>query len=113
MPRGHSSGLVIAALGIAWPFVLNALSFLAVIAALWLWRRETRPASALPAERFLAAIRTGLRYARGSVPLRATLIRSAGFFLFGSALWALLPLLARGPLAGGPALYGALLLPQL
>ena len=89
-------GLVITALGLAWPFVFNALSFVAVILALWLWRRETKPASALPAERFFAAIRAGLRYARSSAPLRATLVRSAGFFLFGSALWALLPLLARG-----------------
>ena len=102
-------GLVITALGLVWPFVFNALSFVAVILALWLWRRETKPASALPAERFFAAIRAGLRYARSSAPLRATLVRSAGFFLFGSALWALLPLLARGPLAGGPGLYGALL----
>jgi MFS family permease len=102
-------GLVITALGLVWPFVFNALSFVAVILALWLWRRETKRASALPAERFFAAIRAGLRYARSSAPLRATLVRSAGFFLFGSALWALLPLLARGPLAGGPGLYGALL----
>ncbi|MGD9508983.1 MAG: MFS transporter [Geminicoccaceae bacterium] len=102
-------GLVITALGIAWPFVFNALSFLAVITALWLWRRETVAASALPAERFLGAMRSGLRYARSSPPLRATLIRSAGFFLFGSGLWALLPLIARGPMAGGPGLYGALL----
>ena len=102
-------GLVITALGIAWPFALNAVSFVAVILALWLWRREAKPASALPAERFLAAIRAGLRYARSSAQLRATLARSAGFFLFGSALWALLPLFARGPLAGGPGLYGALL----
>jgi MFS family permease len=41
--------------------------------------------------------------------LRATLARSAAFFLFGSALWALLPLVTRGPLAGGPGLYGTLL----
>ena len=102
-------GLVITALGLAWPFALNALSFVAVILALWLWRREAKPASALPAERLLAAIRAGLRYARSSAQLRATLVRSAGFFLFGSALWALLPLLARGPLAGGPGLYGGLL----
>lgn len=102
-------GLVITTLGLVWPFVFNALSFLAVILTLWLWRREAKPPSALPAERFLAAIRAGLRYARSSAPLRATLVRSAGFFLFGSALWALLPLLARGPLSGGPGLYGVLL----
>ena len=41
--------------------------------------------------------------------LRATLVRSAAFFLFASAFWALLPLVVRGSLAGGPALYGTLL----
>ena len=102
-------GLVVTALGLVWPFVFNAVSFVVVILALWLWRHEPVAVSALPAERFLAAIRAGLRYGRGSAPLRATLARSAGFFLFGSALWALLPLFARGPLAGGPGLYGLLL----
>ena len=102
-------GLIITVLGLAWPFALNALSFLAVITALWLWRQQPKPPSALPAERLAGAIRSGLRYARGSAPLRATLVRSAAFFLFASAFWALLPLVVRGSLAGGPALYGILL----
>lgn len=102
-------GLVITALGLAWPFIFNAMSFVVVILALWLWRREVRLASTLPSERFLAAIRSGVRYARSSKALQATLVRSAAFFLFGSALWALLPLVTRGPLAGGPGLYGTLL----
>jgi MFS family permease len=63
-------GLVITALGIAWPFALNALSFLAVITALWLWRQETRPTSTLPAERFLAAIRAACAM-RAAAPLCA------------------------------------------
>jgi len=54
-------------------------------------------------------IRDGVRYARFSLSLRATLIRAAGFFLFASAYWALLPLVARSQLAGGPTLYGILL----
>src|SRR6516225_11274944 len=37
------------------------------------------------------------------------MLRAAGFFLFASAYWALLPLVARGQIAGGPALYGVLL----
>jgi predicted MFS family arabinose efflux permease len=102
-------GLIITVLGLAWPFAFNALSFLAVILALWLWRPQPKAASTLPTERLAGAIRSGLRYAHGSAPLRATLVRSASFFLFASAFWALLPLVVRGPLAGGPALYGTLL----
>ena len=102
-------GLIIASLGLAWPFLFNALSFLVVISALLLWRAPPRPTSVLPAERLFGAMRSGMRYARSSLHLRATLVRSAAFFLFASAFWALLPLVARGPLAGGPGLYGSLL----
>jgi transmembrane secretion effector len=63
----------------------------------------------LPPERFHRAITAGLRHARYNPHLRATLIRAAGFFVVGSAYWALLPLVARDQIAGGPALYGLLL----
>ncbi|MGK4301880.1 MFS transporter, partial [Klebsiella pneumoniae] len=63
----------------------------------------------LPAERLVNAIRSGLRYARYNPDLRATLIRSAGFFPLASVYWALLPLLVRAQIAGGPETYGILL----
>lgn len=102
-------GLIITTLGLVWAFVFNVASFFAVIGALVAWRRPAPARSALPAERFAGAIRSGLRYARSSPALKATLVRSGAFFLFASAFWALLPLVARGPLAGGPGLYGGLL----
>ena len=52
---------------------------------------------------------SGLRYAKNNPPLRATLIRAVGFFLFASAYWALLPLVARTQIGGGAELYGLLL----
>jgi predicted MFS family arabinose efflux permease len=102
-------GAIVARLGIAAPFWLNAASNLAVIGALLWWRppRQARPQ--LPVERFRGALRAGFRYARNNSHLRATLIRSTAFFLFASAYWALLPLVARGQIAGGPGLYGLLL----
>jgi MFS family permease len=57
----------------------------------------------------MGAIRTGFRHARNNRHLRATLARSAGFFLFASAYWALLPLVARDQIGSGPELYGILL----
>jgi MFS family permease len=101
-------GAVIAGFGIVSPFWLNAISNLGVVGAL-LWWREAKGQGLLPAERFGAAVSTGLRYARHSPPLRATLIRAAGFFLFASTYWALLPLVARSQIASGPSLYGILL----
>jgi MFS family permease len=102
-------GVLVGALGIAAPFWLDAFSNVGVIAALIWWRAPKRSHSALPPEPFGSAIRTGLRYARFSPYLRATLIRTIAFFVFGSAYWALLPLVARTQIAGGPALYGVLL----
>jgi predicted MFS family arabinose efflux permease len=104
------AGLIIAAWGLAAPFWLNALGTLGVIAALIWWRPPADiGATRLPAERFGRAIRAGLRHARHNPHLRATLIRAAGFFIFASAYWALLPLVARDQIGGDPKLYGVLL----
>jgi predicted MFS family arabinose efflux permease len=102
-------GVIIGALGIAAPFWLDALCNIGVVAALIWWRAPTRSTSALPPEPFRSAILTGLRYARYNPYLRATLIRTIAFFVFGSSYWALLPLVARKQIAAGPALYGVLL----
>jgi MFS family permease len=102
-------GLIVGAMGIAAPFWLNAISNLGIIGALWWWRSPQRAIRHLPAERFTSAARTGFRHARSNPHLRATLIRGAAFFLFASAYWALLPLVARERIAGGPQLYGFLL----
>jgi MFS family permease len=103
------AGVVILALGIAMPFWLDAVSNAGVIAVILWWRSPPRAAQGLPAERLWSAIRVGVRYARYDRELRATLVRAAGFFLSASAYWALLPVLARSQLHGGPTLYGVLL----
>jgi MFS family permease len=102
-------GVTISAYGIVAPFWINALSNLAVVGSLLWWRPAKRSGTLLPAERFGQAMLVGLRYARHNSHLRATLIRAAGFFLFASAYWALLPLVARQQITGGPGLYGVLL----
>lgn len=88
---------------------INAASNLGIVAALLWWRAPKASTSRLPVERFGSAIRVGVRHARNNQHLRATLIRGAAFFLFASAYWALLPLVARIQVAGGPDLYGFLL----
>jgi len=102
-------GLLIAGAGIAAPFWVNAASNLGIVAVLLWWRTVPSPAHRLPAERFVAAIRTGFRHARHNRHLGSTLARALAFFFFASAYWALLPLVARSQIASGPELYGALL----
>lgn len=102
-------GLIIAAAGIAVPFWVNAASNLGIVAALLWWRAPPSLPHRLPAERFIAAIRTGFRHARHNRHLASTLARALAFFIFASAYWALLPLVARSQIASGPELYGALL----
>lgn len=103
------AGVIIVGFGIAAPFWMDAFSNAGVIAVLFWWRSKGQQRHALPAEKFRSAIRAGLRYARFNRPLRSTLARAVGFFLFASAYWALLPLVARTQLRGGPELYGILL----
>jgi MFS family permease len=103
------AGVLIGAIGMAAPFWINAASNLGIIFALIWWKSPQRAHAHLPAERLSSAVRTGLRYARHNRHLQATLMRAIGFFLFASAYWALLPLVTRNQVAGGPELYGILL----
>lgn len=102
-------GFLTAAVAIAAPFWVNAFSNVGSIAALIWWRPQPKARDGLPAERLASAVRTGLRFARNNLALRATLVRALAFFFFASAYWALLPLVARTQVGGGPGLYGLML----
>ena len=101
-------GVVVAVAGAGWVFALNSASFLAVLGALVWWRREPDEGAFAP-ERMGAAVRAGIRYARSSRRLRSVLARTGLFIVFGSALWALLPVLAERRLGLGSGGYGFLL----
>ncbi|HYG25254.1 MAG TPA: MFS transporter [Verrucomicrobiae bacterium] len=106
-------GLLVAAfasvmLGTGIVFLINALSFLAVLVVIYRWKRTPYFTSALPAERLAGSIRACLRYTRFAPAMRAILVRS---FLqtFGvSAMWALLVLVARENVQRGATGYGIL-----
>ncbi len=101
-------GFIVAAAGPAIVFLLNGVSFIGVILTVYRWCRPSLK-SVLPAERVIGAMRAGIRYVRYSPALRGVLIRSGTFILFGSVLWALLPLLIRLRFERGAAWYGILL----
>jgi MFS family permease len=103
------AGAIIIAFGVAWPFLINAVSFLAVIAALLWWHPLPAPVTAgTPQVSFMTSLRHGFLHAGQNRALGNTLWRSVLFFVFGSCYWALLPLIAREQLHGGPGLFGVL-----
>ena len=102
-------GLLVSAFGYGPPFWIDAFSNVGVLGALVWWKSPPRAKSTLPPEPFVSAMVVGLRHARYNPHLSATLVRAAGFFLFASAYWALLPIITRIQVVGGPALYGSLL----
>ncbi|WP_025140414.1 MFS transporter [Achromobacter sp. DH1f] len=103
-----AGGLILASFGAAVTYGMDVLSYVFVIAALLWWKRPAATDSAL-SENFLGAFRAGLRYTRASKELHRVLLRAAVFFLFASAVWALLPLVARQMLGGTAGFYGVLL----
>ncbi len=102
------AGVLVAAVGPWLVFVLNALSYVGILAALLSWRREHHK-STLPAERFLTAIRVGMRFVMHTRGLQVVLIRGSAFFVFAAATWSLFPLIVRQELGRGPEIYGLLL----
>lgn len=103
-----AGGLLLAAFGAAVTYGADVLSYVVVIAALIWWPRAAGADDAL-SERFAGAFRAGLRYARASRELHVVLLRAAVFFACASAIWALLPLVARGLLGGDARFYGIML----
>jgi MFS family permease len=102
-------GLLIVLTSAGWVFVVNAATFLAVLAVVYRWHGGARAVSAIPAEHTGSAIRAGGRYVANSPVLRTVLVRAGVFVFFASALWALLPLTANSRLHLGSGGYGVLL----
>jgi MFS family permease len=102
------AGVLVAQAGVAVVFGVNAFSFAVFALALLRWRPD-RPAGAALPERFTAALRAGGRFVRHSPVVRRILLRAALFVVPGSALWALLPLVASHRLGMGASGYGVLL----
>jgi MFS family permease len=115
-------GIVIALWGAATVFLLNAASFFAVMLVLYGWKRRPHEGP-MPASNVKTAIKAGFVFARSSQGIQSVLIRTAVFSISASALWAMLPLIAKcyGSIGFGTmvasfglgALVGAGILPHL
>ncbi len=101
-------GMIVALAGAAFAVALNAISYVALIHALWRWKPQ-RPPRSLPREAFGSAISAGLRYIAMSPNLLKVLFRGFLFGLAAVAVLALLPLVARDLVQGGAFTYGIML----
>jgi MFS family permease len=101
-------GVIVAALGAAVAFVVNAVSYVGILATL-VWWKPKRARSELPPEPLAQAIGAGVRYVALSPHLLAILSRCTLFTVPIVAVPALLPVVARDLLGGGAATYGLMM----
>ena len=101
-------GLVVAWIGAGAAFILNAISFIAVLIVLYQWKRAPEHSST-STETVVAAMWAGMRYVRFAPTMHAVLLRSGSFIISASALWSLLPLVAKVELHRESSGFGLLL----
>ncbi|MGO9084650.1 MAG: MFS transporter [Terriglobales bacterium] len=101
------AGAIIAAAGVATAFVINVASFFGVILVVARWKRPVHKRTT-PAETLTGATVAALRYVRHSPAILKVLVRTGAVLFLSSALFALLPSVARS--LGESAIgYGLLL----
>lgn len=101
-------GAIVAGLGAAAAFAVNAASYVPLITALVIWR-PSYPSQRLPREPLRGAVAAGMRYVSMSPGLLRVMFRGALFGFAACAVLAMLPLVARDLLGGTALTYGVLL----
>ena len=101
------AGFLIGAVGIAWCYFLNSLSYIAVIAGLLMMRLQYNPRPANVTSAW-TGFREVLVYLRGDRRLRVLMILTATLSLFGFPYIPMMPVFARDVLHRGATGYGAL-----
>lgn len=102
------AGVLIAALGEGLCFLLNGISYIAVIAALLAMRVPARPARGA-IRPIVAELAEGFRYALGFPPIRDVLGLLAVSSLMGMSYATIMPAFVRDVLHGDSRVYGLLL----
>jgi len=103
------AGVIVAAIGEGWCFFANSVSYIAVIAGLWLM--TTRPDAAPRAAHAgaISQIKEGFRFVMSEKPVRALLSLLAVVSLFGMSYSVLMPVFADQILHAGPRGLGLLM----
>ncbi len=103
------AGLLFARLGAGWVFVVSVFTTLVMWESIRRWPPRAHPPSSLPPERLWGGMLSGLRFAWHSRIILAQLVRVMAFSAAGSALWALLPVIAQRQLGTGAEGFGLLM----
>jgi MFS family permease len=98
-------GLLLAALGAAWCFTINGVSFMAVLVGLAAMRIEGRVPDRTVDSPW-RQLTTGVRYVAAEVELGGLLLLSLCFSIFGTSYATLLPAFVEQVLGQGAAVYG-------
>lgn len=101
-------GVVIAAVGEGWCFMIDAISYLAVIASLLAMRVSRKPRRQIEGS-VVDELRAGFAYVSQSAPMRSFLLLLALVSTMGMPYTVLMPAIARGLLHGGPHTLGFLM----
>ena len=101
-------GIIIAAVGEGWCFIIDAVSYVAVIMSLLAMRLEPEQRTR-PAARVHEDLRAGLRYVSTFVPVRTLLLLLALVSVMGMPYTVLMPEIATRVLHGGPNTLGFLM----
>jgi len=101
------AGALIAVVGEGWCFMIDAISYIAVIASLLLMR-FTRVRREEARSHMLDELHAGFRYVFGIPPVRALLVQVALISIMGMPYAILMPAVASRVLHGGPHTYGLL-----
>jgi MFS family permease len=102
------AGLIVATIGEGYCFLINSLSYLAVLAALAAMRLTPRTVDH-GHRRVINELREGFGYAFGFSPIRSIIFLVALVSLMGMPYTVLMPLFAKEILAGGAHTYGFLM----
>src|SRR6476659_396522 len=102
-------GAIIAAVGEAWCFTIDGISYLFVIASLLAMRFSPAASRLKPGTDLLNELRTGVAYVSASVPIRTALILLAIVSTMGMPYTVLMPVVAADVLHGGPSTLGWLM----
>jgi len=103
------AGFMIGLVGEGTVFLLNGLSYVAVIGALLAMRLDPRPRGEHAAQPILRNLRDGIRYAFGFAPIRALLLLIGLVSLMGVPFTVLMPVFATDVLHGGAHTLGLLM----